>query len=222
MNENSMRVKINKSKPFIKSGEYEHKYGGIPTFGLNIPDCPVCNHPYNLIFQFDLRDPKLSFLNLPSQSPFLFLTCLRCDLAYNEPLYYKIDNNEIKIIQGKGTEFFEDWKESTPERNIQIMPLSDKEKPESYDNREAFEEYLDENEIVKHQLGGKPYWVQSEDLINCSNCGNKMRIIGQADSETWQKEGTDRLHGHMFGDMGILTAFHCDDCNIYATFSQHY
>ncbi|KPK82097.1 MAG: hypothetical protein AMS25_03775 [Gemmatimonas sp. SM23_52] len=81
---------------------------------------------------------------------------------------------------------------------------------------------MDVLERPKHQAGGAPFWVRYEEEVACPECGSRMRLLGQVDSEVWPASEPRMNAGHMFGDMGLLYIHYCDECNILATGGQCY
>jgi hypothetical protein len=155
-----------------------------------------CRHPFHLFLQLDLSDPALG-VSLQGL-PFLWiLNCLNCD-TYWTPLYFESREDRVSLVQAQdpGT-YFGEFPPVLPERSISLSPLA-----------EAFSE----DDVKKHQFGGEPLWVQSEEKLACPKCKKLMKFAAQIDS--------DEDAGIQFGDLGTLYAFFCDQCLIVATFMQ--
>lgn len=217
-----LRIRILRDSPYVPPADYQHKYGGQPTFAETLPQCDVCQRPLKLLFQFDLSDPRLGFLKLSKLDFLPVPSCVDCDLAYAGQLFYRVEGGEISILGSDATEGFENWHTACPERNVSLEVIPEDEQPSSYPSREAWEESMHASERPKHQLGGTPFWVQYEEEVACPECGSRMRLLGQVDSEVWPASESGMNAGHMFGDMGLLYAHYCDGCNILATGGQCY
>jgi|GEM_PF-1400857 uncharacterized protein YwqG len=183
------------------SSSPKHKFGGLPD-GLQqdtIPQCVNCHHPLHLFFQIDLSDPQLG--QLVEGIPYIWiLNCLNCD-SYWTPLYYRVGRGGVNIElleQAKG-EHFGEFSKILQEKRILLTPMVHP---------------WGEEDKKKHQFGGNPFWVQSEEVPNCKLCGKQMKFVAQVDSD-WDV-------GIQFGDMGLLYAFLCEDCFVFATFMQCY
>ena len=177
----------------------KHKFGGLPE-GIpesRVPQCRLCRHPLHLLLQVDLTDPKLD-IGLRNQAFLLVLGCLNCD-SYWDPLYYRVNPLGIEVVSQGGAETFGEFPAILPERPLAFAPL---------------ERSWSEEDEAKHQLGGAPLWIQDPQEPECCTCGEPMRFVAQVDSD-WDA-------GTQFGDMGILYAFLCPDCGVYATFMQCY
>lgn len=220
--ETGLRITILRDKAFSLAEGYKHKYGGGPTFMGPLPDCKVCQQPLKLLFQFDLSDPQLRFLDLPKLSFLPVLSCVDCDLAVVGELFYKAHAGEIEVLHSDAVMRSEEWTTACPERNILMSPVPQEQCPSHYESIEAWRDFMEYCKVPKHQLGGTPYWVQDERQVPCPECSRPMRFLGQVDSETWAVPGWETFAGHMFGDMGILYIHYCDECNILGTGGQCY
>jgi uncharacterized protein YwqG len=72
----------------------------------------------------------------------------------------------------------------------------------------------------RSKLGGDPDWEQGDEWPDCSDCGTRMTFIAQLDSIEHDEDGNphrmDAIHGDqhfMFGDVGMLYIFLCENCN---------
>lgn len=184
-----------------RSRGYDHKFGGYPRkFSRDsVPKCKACKHPLHLLLQVDAIDPLVGFGM--KDVPYLFvMTCLNCDANW-EPNFYRVTwaPPSIELLyQEEGISFAEDgWPGVLDEKPVLIKELRKKWNPE---------------ELAKHQLGGKPLWIQGEQNPDCIKCKKPMEFIAQID--------TDDDVEIMFGDTGSLYAFYCPGCSVYATFMQ--
>lgn len=73
---------------------------------------------------------------------------------------------------------------------------------------------------LRSKLGGEPDWEQDEEWPMCESCNAPMTFIAQIDSMEHNSErnphrrdavGVDQHY--MFGDVGMLYVFLCEDCN---------
>ena len=217
-----LRITILRDKTFSPPDGYRHKYGGGSGFVRALPDCKVCRQPLKLLFEFDLSDPALHFLNLPQLAFLPVLSCVDCDLAYVGELFYRVRADAIEVLHSDAVTRIEDWDTACPERNIIIAPVPEEQRPSHYKDADAWHDFMEESEVPKHQLAGTPSWVQGEHGVSCVECSRPMRFLGQVDSETWSVAGQGKFAGHMFGDMGILYVHYCDSCDIVATGGDGY
>jgi hypothetical protein len=195
---------------------YVHKYGGIPSSGATLPACSGCGGHLHLLFQIDLADPNLNYLELGKLDYFFILTCLNC-ASYWEPMYYRLEDKgqEVVVLQEEPRMCVRQYPDILEEHSVSYRPLKDDEYPLTEDVLFRLLEHEG-----KHQLGGMPTWVQREEHIPCIACSGEMEYIAMADSELYIGESGFRERGHMFGDEGILYTFVCRRCGIFATKAQ--
>jgi hypothetical protein len=189
-------VKIANGTP---RGSYNHKFGGFPD-GFDryaVPNCVNCQQPLHLFLQIDMSDPQFGPA-LASNPNIHILNCLNCD-SYWRPLYYRIDPKAaaIKILEQTEGDHFGEFPPVLPEEEIAFESLHRPWSPE---------------QERKHQFGGQPFWLQGAERPACRRCDGPMQFIAQVDS--------DETLGIMFGDMGLLYAFLCQKCGVFATFTQ--
>ena len=79
------------------------------------------------------------------------------------------------------------------------------------------------------KFGGEPYWIQGDESPSCRHCGEPMTFVAQIDSLEHQsahnRNRRDPLSGDqhfMFGDVGMIFVFFCDDCSEPETVFQCY
>ena len=193
-----------------------HKYGGIPSTGVDLPLCSGCGDHLHLLLQVDLSDSQLGYLNLAPLAYLFILTCLNC-ASYEKPMYYRIGarGNEITILQEKAGVCVREYPDPLDEYPISLRLLRDNEYPLTEENCL----HLLEME-GKHQLGGMPIWVQREERIPCIVCKRGMEYVAMVDSELYIGKDGFREKGHMFGDEGILYTFVCRKCGVFANRAQ--
>lgn len=56
----------------------------------------------------------------------------------------------------------------------------------------------------RNKIGGKPKWIQNEEIVKCDDCGKEMTFYGQLDSINDE---------YCIADCGIIYVFICFDCN---------
>lgn len=66
---------------------------------------------------------------------------------------------------------------------------------------------------TRHQLGGKPFFLQGEIFPSCSGCNKKMTFYAQLDSINDEFQ---------IADCGIIYVFLCFDCNETQSLIQSY
>ena len=213
-NPKAFRLKIDWDDQLTNS-KFEHKYGGYPSNGVILPRCSNCNASYHLLFQIDLRDENLSFLNLRDLDYFYMISCLNC-ATYEKPVYYHLnDHQEIVVERESPGKYISEYPVPLEEHRVSCEKLLDHEYPES------------ENGFYKlpakrgnHQLGGIPLWVQDEEHISCIKCKREMSYLAMVDTELYIGKDGFRERGHMFGDNGILYVFVCRRCNYFSAVAQ--
>ena len=75
-------------------------------------------------------------------------------------------------------------------------------------------------EGLRSKLGGDPDWVQGDERPDCPACGGRMMFIGQLDSmEHDSPKNPHRIdclsdqQQFVFGDVGMIYVFLCENCN---------
>ncbi len=78
------------------------------------------------------------------------------------------------------------------------------------------------------KLGGKPDWIQCEDVPECDECERRMTFVGQIDSIEHDSEHNPHRKNalgkrdYMFGDVGLIYVFYCFHCLEAKAFLQSY
>jgi hypothetical protein len=71
---------------------------------------------------------------------------------------------------------------------------------------------------LRTKLGGEPEWIQGDDTPACPHCGRQMTFVAQIDSIEHDSPqnplGRDPLGelDYMFGDVGMIYVFFCEEC----------
>lgn len=198
------------------SAPYLHKYGGTPSSGAVLPLCRCCGESIHLLLQADLADPNLGYLGLRRLGYLFVLTCMNC-LSYLSPTYYRVEGNGSKIVvlREKPMRCTDNYPHPLDEHPVSCRVLVKDDYPLT---EEALSRLISRE--GKHQLGGTPIWLQGEEHIPCVACGAEMEYIAMVDSELYVGEDGFPIHGHMFGDEGILYTFICRNCGTLATKAQ--
>jgi uncharacterized protein YwqG len=193
-----------------------HKYGGIPSNEITLPRCGGCCEYYHLLFQVDLHDQNLDYLD-KNDSEFIFIiSCLNC-ATYEKPMFYTINNHkEIVVLHESPRKCVREYPVPLEEHHVTCRKLLENELPISEDG--YF--YKIPAQRGNHQLGGKPLWVQDEEHIRCIKCKKEMSYLAMIDTELYIGKDGFRERGHMFGDNGILYIFVCRKCNIFSSIAQ--
>jgi hypothetical protein len=209
------RLKIEWNKKFSDS-EFLHKYGGLPSNGIALPRCEGCSELYHLIFQIDLRDQTLDYLDIRNTDFIFVISCLNC-ATYEKPIFYKLINRkEIFVLHASPSKYVNAYPTPLEEHQVSCRRLLEREYPSSEDG--FF--YDLPAKRGNHQLGGKPLWVQDEEHIECIECKSKMSFLAMIDTDLIIGQNGFRKLGHMFGDNGILYVFVCRECGIFSSKAQ--
>lgn len=196
------------------------KFSGIPALSEaeSWPCCQHCNQPMQLFVQLNsehlpeeankpfgngllqvfycTNDDKECEMECEAYSPFSKSTLLRV-VNFNSVSDKNISSSPVN--------------EAFPEKEILSWVAHD-----DYPNCEELEElgctltdeqtdflYEQDYPLPKDKLLGWPYWVQGVEYPECSECGNKMELIFQIDSE-------DNIP-YMFGDVGCSHITQCKE-----------
>lgn len=195
---------------------HSHKYGGVPSNGAPLPLCQGCQQPFHLLFQVDLADPDLAHLELPGLDYLFFFSCLNC-ASYEHAMYYLLNNRgqEIAVLQQSPSVYVAEHPIPLDERDVSHRLLEEDEYPKTEEDERRLL-----SQEKKHQLGGRPLWIQGVEHIPCLKCGKEMEYIAMVDTELRIGEDGFRERGHMFGDSGTLYAFVCRGCGLFAAKAQ--
>jgi hypothetical protein len=200
----------------MRRSAYFHKYGGTPSNGALLPLCQGCQKPFHLLFQIDLADPDLAYLDLPELDYLFFFSCLNC-ASHEHIMYYRLNNRgqEVVVLQQSPSAYVQEYPIPLTEKNVSHRPLKEDEYPHTEDD-----EWRLLAQEGKHQLGGMPLWVQHVEHIPCMKCGQEMEYIAMVDTELHIGKDGFREKGHMFGDSGTLYVFVCRECGLFASRAQ--
>ncbi|MBN2033904.1 MAG: hypothetical protein JW836_11550 [Deltaproteobacteria bacterium] len=209
------RLTIEWNKQLADSA-FLHKYGGIPSNGIVLPRCSGCHEQYHLLFQIDLRDQSLNYLEITNTEFLFVISCLNC-ATYEKPIYYTLKNHKkIVVIKASPGKYVHEYPSPLEEHQVSCRKLLKNEYPHSNDGF-----YYDlPAKRGNHQLGGKPLWVQDEEHIKCVKCKRGMSYLAMIDTELHIGQNGFREKGHMFGDNGILYMFVCRRCGIFSAKAQ--
>lgn len=76
------------------------------------------------------------------------------------------------------------------------------------------------------KLGGRPDWIQGEEMPICSNCSRPMTFVGQIDSigasETKLGRSLAKTEAFVFADGAMIYVFWCKGCNDTRSVLQSY
>jgi len=165
--------------------------------------CKWCGTSLTTLFDFDLSDPKFSFLNIVG-SRLRISTCHIC--ACYGVIYSDIDyNGSSKWSQfNKAPEYLPDINPDEEYGFIlkNYLRLSDTKRNPFY----AASWFLG---ISGSQVGGHPKWIQDAEYPQCPKCNNHMMFLGQLECSDFEEYGE-----------GIYYSFICKECNITATTYQ--
>jgi hypothetical protein len=212
--ESASKLSIDWNKQ-LPSNTLLHKYGGVPNNSITLPVCGNCHKRYHLLFQIDMKDNTLDYLDLKSQEIIYFISCLNC-ATYEKPYYFIRRNNRIVILNESPSKYAPEYPEILEEYPVSIKQLLANEYPESKDGFY----YTVPKKRGNHQLGGKPLWIQDAIHIPCITCNTEMSYLAMIDTELHIGKNGFREKGHMFGDNGILYVFVCRRCGIFSSIAQ--
>lgn len=177
------------------------KFGGLPA-GVREENFPVSENTHQLLhLLLEVPLAKVELAQRPDIDRLLIITNLNSD-SYWSPMYYRDLGDRVELISEAKGENYGEFPRIFEERAAYIESLAE---PDDWDADEWPPGPL-------HRLGGIPGWVQNEEYPTCVQCKREMQFAAQIDS--------DESVGIMFGDLGILYAFICEDCKITATFMQ--
>jgi uncharacterized protein YwqG len=74
----------------------------------------------------------------------------------------------------------------------------------------AVPEQYPENLGQRTKLGGEPIWIQTEQVPECPHCQQPMAFVAQIDSI--DHDGYGGRGPYMFGDVGMIYVFYCNEC----------
>src|SRR4030042_2394850 len=180
-----------------------YKYCGIPSNGISLPKCSSCHEYYHLLFQVDLRDQNLDYLDLKDSEFFFIISCLNCATYENPMFYFLKDQKEIVIVHEAPRKYIRTYPNPLEEYPVSCRKLLENEYPISEDGFY----YTLPHKRGNHELGGKPLWVQDKESIKCIKCKKEMSYLAMIDTDLHIGNDGFRERGHMFGDNGILYVF---------------
>ena len=83
----------------------------------------------------------------------------------------------------------------------------------------AVSERYPKNLGLRTKLGGRPDWIQSDEVPECPSCRAAMSFVGQIDSiehhspnNPLAKSAVRGEQSYMFGDVGMIYVFFCIVC----------
>ena len=163
--------------------------------------CPLCGDPGVGLFDLDLSDDRLRFLEGELRRlvvPF----CDRCIYHYGPAMLSRVGDDGVGLLD-ELNERQPDF-EVVDEYRLPSAPLELGER-----RRTPYEHEAWPLQGRASQIGGAPHWLQSADYPSCPDCGRPMPFIAQ-------------LETSQLGEAleGIHYAFHCADCRTAAVVYQ--
>jgi hypothetical protein len=153
--------------------------------------CPDCGSATNLMASVNFSDPKLPKTML-GRRKLPVSWCLSC--AEWGPSFYEMSADALKPLNKDGKPIaarkVEKGEKDLPMAAAILAPIAKGGR--------------------KSRLGGKPAWIQGEETPDCPRCKTAMSFALQLASD----------RGISYGDVGILYAFVCGDCEVMATLVQ--
>lgn len=179
----------------IDKTEDIHTSGSVQVFRPMKEQCHWCGRPLIALFDCDLRDPRLTFLDARRKRLCIPL-CVNCSLQ-GEHIFMDVDSEghaRWSTFQQEHPRILDlnlyRNDEPVAERHLIVGPARNPV--------ETVAQYWDEG---LSQLGGHPEWVQYPEYPCCPTCKHTMLCIGQL-GLTDMQPGTE----------GMIYAFFCSDC----------
>lgn len=162
--------------------------------------CMWCERPLKYLFDIDLTDPRLGFVDA-ARRQLQILLCPICSLE-GDSLFTDLDGAEkIPLFPEPDNLALDSYANDTHILRMQPLMLGEVRNP-----YETIGLYWSDN---LSQIGGHPEWVQYPDYPLCPDCGRLMVFIAQLGI-------TDVDPGHE----GMIYAFLCSACGIATTSCQ--
>ncbi|WP_339205237.1 DUF1963 domain-containing protein [Paenibacillus sp. FSL K6-3182] len=162
--------------------------------------CPWCDGPIEVLFDCNLLDPVLQFLNLEGERLRL-AACMRC-AAYYGVQFMEIDyqghmswSSYNQLPKHFSREIYEDTEP------VHLLHMLDQP-------RGSYEASYWALEVPATQIGGHPTWIQDAEYPSCPSCAETMVFIAQLDME------------QVGNSEGIYYTFLCRGCQLSATSFQ--
>lgn len=190
------------------------KFSGIPWIAANEdwPVCPNCNNPMQLFVQLNLAELPDRPAGCPSTGLVQFFYCVsREPYCEGDCEAYAPGSRSVvvRIVQPEG-----------PGRRFDSSPVPDAFPPRlitGWTQRDDYPSYEEIGDLVEgfnidlydtliegyemdipaigEKLMGWPHWIQGSEYPDCPDCGTRMHLLFQVDSEVNVP--------YMFGDAGI-------------------
>jgi hypothetical protein len=197
----------------LQGKQYQHHFGG---FLAGVPLCITCKKPMQLIFLFNLLDPRLSILTLPNVKKIPLVACLACSSIY-EPQFFKLKRggDVVEVVhQILGAVIAEDYfPRVLAEQPIALRSLQ----PNEYPRADGWYPVEDTPE-PKHQIGGLPVWLQETVNVQCPNCNQSMKFAAMFNDDPYVETGKGQ--GILLADSAFIYWFYCGSCKILGTVFQ--
>lgn len=164
--------------------------------------CGSCGRHLFTLFECNLRDARLAFLNLVGER--LRIAMCPTDTSLGERVFTEVDTygaSKWSDVNGESVEpldDLDDWED--------LPPLPYDHCILSNPRRTPFETHAAYWQKGLSQIGGHPEWVQYPDYPRCPHCQETMIFVGQLELA----DLLDNVEGMMY-------AFLCSSCGIAAT-----
>jgi len=181
-----MRIGPPAEKNTLDQHDYGHRIWGKLPYPL---PCKSCNEPVQRIATISMDDPV--FKGQKFGRPDLNIVfCFSCMMYSSSVIFTDHSKDELSILDMAVEDFFDVF-EKIPEHVLHIEKSSRKQGKNG-------------------KLGGKPKWIQSQEIPQCPECKDYMVFLCQIDSNDFVS----------FGDCGMLYTFLCEKCMITGSFIQ--
>ena len=162
----------------------------------SMPLCRNCNIHMQRIARIDMKASGIDVSGMGDRH-IEVPACLNCD-AISSPCFIRVSGEGMEILDQAKGQSFADF--TSPLEQYWFVAAS------------RHMDSDDQGSEPKHQIGGKPSWVQSSYVPRCFTCGKYMAFLAQFD--------TDSRVDLQFEDDGMLYVFLCVQCEVMATFAQ--
>jgi hypothetical protein len=164
--------------------------------------CGSCGRHLFTLFEYNLHDPRLAFLNLRGEQ--LRVAMCPTDTSLGERVFTEVDTFGKSAWSNENGEQVEplddlnDWEDTPPLPSDQLVLGNARRTP--FETQAAYWQKR------LSQIGGYPEWVQYPDYPQCPNCQQTMVFIGQLE-----------LADIAENVEGMIYAFLCAECGVAAT-----
>jgi hypothetical protein len=188
--------------PLVRSGDdADYQNSPVKVAEGDENHCMWCNRQLTSLFDIDLADPALKFLQLDGTQ----LRIVTCDICTTYGyVYTNVD------WHGAAKWYLKNQKpDYLPDDSAHYDTIPPKRLVFSQHSRNPFQAAHQLIPISSSQIGGHPNWIQDAEYPICPECNELMNFIAQLDMENFEEYGE-----------GVFYAFLCKNCYIACTSYQ--